>query len=344
VGDEWKGIDPSLELQVRPVAPPARPRTSSSSSPVVRPYISTGLSIASSRPSTADRMSVLSPVTQSARSHCGSSPTGSVRGHRRKQRRGRMSPRHLQKPEVELLLQEVMGKTYPGPPRDYKVLPMPPHRPPPEREPRDEEKLWAQLSGELSFERDSYAKLANSKLREGDLAAAVDSLTVAIDRHSGVECTADQRARRGEDRPGTSEAAAKLLEQRSFYYLVAGDVDAALSDANRAIEMSVDSPLGSAKAHYRKALALHSRAVHIIDKVEDPSEATKRRGIKYEALRSVSQALKYCATDSRYKKLYHRLWREINTDFSDSISDGFRSKQPLTPPEPGAKANERVPN
>lgn len=349
--DDWQGVDPSLDLRPRPVPPPirtARPGTNGPCSPVsLLPETSTS-SIASLRPSTGGRIpgiSILSFGSNSDRSHCSRSPNGSTRGYRRQQKHGRMSPRHLKMREVEMVLQEVMGSRYPGRPRDYKVLPMKPDRAAPEPPPRakPKETIWAQLSGELSFERDRHAKLANSKLRDGDLTKAVDSLTAAIDRQNGVESTADQRAQRGEDRPNTSEAAARLVEQRSFYYLVAGDVDAALADANRAIEMSAGNPLGTAKAHYHKALALHSRTAHIVNKVESASEAEKRKAIKHEALRSVSQALQHCPTDSRYKKLYHRLWREINTDFSDSISNAFVRKEPLKPPAAGARVKPPTP-
>jgi hypothetical protein len=355
VGDEWKGVDPTIKLQqLRPVTPPAgsasgRPFTSSSSPATThRPGTSGGrsvamsMSIASSRPSTSGAVSAMSIGSQSARSHV-SSPGGSRRSRQQRDSRS-MSPRHRRKPEVELILQEVMGSKYPGPPQDYKLLPMPPRRPPPQPpKPREKETIWGQLSGELSFERDNHAKLANAKLRDGALTDALDKLTVAIDRHDGVESTSDHRAQRGEERPSTSEAAARLVEQRSFYYLVAGDVDAALADANTAIEMSAGHPLGSAKAHYRKALAIHARTTHVVNKKEESDAAAKRRAMKYEALRSVSQALKHSPTDSRYKKLYHRLWREINTDFSDSVSDTFSNKLPMQPPEAGARIKPPTP-
>ena len=381
LSDRWKGVDPTLEVKaLRSVTPPqwggpgsvpashepyhavhpgatdliGRPLASVSAREIhSRPSTSgtTGFpshhlaqsAMSNLRPGTSGGLSALSFGSQSARG-AGSDTSNHCRQHGHHNSRS-SSPRHRRHPHkahVEGVLREVMGKKYPGPPPDYRLLPMP--RPPPRLPPPlVNTEIWAQLSGELSFERDSHAKRANTMLREGGLSDAVTQLTVAIDRHGGVESTADQRATAGEDRPGTSEAAARLVEQRSYYYLVAGDIDAALQDAETAIRMSKDHPLGNAKAHYRKALALQARSVHLINKVEGCDEATKRRELKHDALRSVSIALQNSPKDSRYERLYNRLWREINTDFSDTISETFTWKEPMKPPEAGARARTPTP-
>lgn len=383
VGDSWKGVDPTLEVEARrAVTPPqwggpgtvaaahepyyaidhpdakdvngrrlasvsardvhSRPSTSGTTGFAAFHHLPQQSDLSLLRPGTSGGLSAVSFGSQSARSATGSSRP--KRHNHNNSRNSSRSNRRDHKALVEGVLQEVMGKKYPGPPPNYQLLPMP--RPPPRRPPPPpviNPEIWSQLSGELSFERDNHAKSANTLLREGGLTEALDELTMAVNRHGGVESTADQRAQAGEDRPVTSEAAARLVEQRSYYYLVAGDIDAALEDAEAAIRMSFNHPLGNAKAHYRKALALHARSVHLVGKVEEADQSDKRRELKYDALRSVSTALHKSPMDSRYQKLYNRLWREVNTDFCGTISDTFGRKEPMAPPEAGAKARTPTP-
>ena len=309
ISDDWKG---------RPVTPEAEP--------------------AEARPSTAT-----GPVAQPFRVQAGSQTERPSTGSTLYPRSERSSPRASR---TERVLQEVMGAAY-TPPTDWKQVILPPRIPPPTPElPDARSAIWQQLSGELSFERDLKAKRANASLRRGALTEALDQMTVAIDRQQGVEATATQREHIGVERPHTSEATARLAEQRSLYFLVAGDTEAAQADAEKAIALGsgAKGSLGNPKAHYRRATALRIRSSQVVGP-QAVAKAEERRHMKFEGLRSVSEALRTQPTDARFRQLYNRLWREVNTEFSADFAPEcpVGRKPRMNPPEAGARIKAQTP-
>ena len=245
------------------------------------------------------------------------------------------------------------GETY-TPTTDWKkvelsevksLFPSPPVTPPPASPPDGRSQMWQTLTTELSDERVSLGKAANASLRAGKLTKALRKLCKAIEVQDSVAKAASELASANKEPPRTeegAEATAKLLALKALYHLSGGDDQAALSAAQEAVSCAEQAGTGggpgaSAKAHYRKAAALRASSAqggNLDPKGKRKLRQSKsklldpRQQAKWEALREVEAALASAPNDSRYRTLYNRLWREVNTEFG---YNDFRSSRRIIP-------------